>query len=49
MAAYPTAIMNDDIEKFEYDSMQQRTKKTKFIKGTSLTSCWVSKAFNIIN
>ncbi len=36
MAPYRIAIMNDDIGKFGYDSMQQRTKKTKFMKSTSL-------------
>ena len=36
MAAYRIAIMNDDIGKFGYDSIQQRTKKTKFMKSTSL-------------
>ncbi len=29
MAAYGVAIMNNDIGKFGYDSMQERTKKTK--------------------
>ena len=29
MAAYRIAIMNDDIGKFGYDSMQQRTRKDK--------------------
>ena len=29
MAAYRIAIMNDDIGKFGYDNMQQRTKKDK--------------------
>ena len=28
--------MNDDIEKFGYDSMQQRTIKRKIMKSTSL-------------
>jgi hypothetical protein len=31
MAAHRIATMNDDIGKFEYDSMQKRTKKDKFI------------------
>ena len=37
MAPYRIAIMNKDIAKFVYDSMQQRTKiKTKIMKSTSL-------------
>ncbi len=37
MSPYRIAIMNEDIAKFVYDSMQQRTKrKTKIMKSTSL-------------
>ena len=36
MAAYRIAIMNNDTEEFGYDSMQQRTKDTKFMKSTSI-------------
>ncbi len=37
MAPYRIAIMNEDIAKFVYDSMQQRTKgKTEVMKSTSL-------------
>ena len=36
VAPYRTVIINNDIGKFGYDSMQQRTKKTKFKKSTSL-------------
>ena len=36
MAAYRIAIMNDDISKFGYDSMQQTTKKDKIYEKTSL-------------
>ena len=33
---FDIAVMNDDIAKIGYDSMQQRTKKnTKFMKSTS--------------
>ncbi len=35
-ALYRIAIMNEDIGKFGYDSMQQRTKKTKIMKKMSL-------------
>ena len=35
MAPYRVAVMNDDITKFGYDSMQQITKKPKFMKSTS--------------
>ncbi len=33
---YHIAVMNDDIAKFGYDSMQQITKKPEFMKRTSL-------------
>ena len=37
MAHYRIAIMNEDIAKFVYDSMQQRTKRnTKIMRSTSL-------------
>ncbi len=36
MAPYRIAIMNDDMVKFGYDSMQKRTKKDKIYDNTSL-------------
>ena len=35
-AAYRIAIIKDNIGKFKYDSMFKRTKKTQFMKSTSL-------------
>ncbi len=46
MAPYRTAIMNEDIRKFVYDSMQQRTKKYKNHKK-DLTKNLLGKVFNV--
>ena len=36
MAPYRTAIMNEDIWKFVYDSKQQRAGKTEIVRRISL-------------
>ena len=42
MAPYHIDIMNEDIAKFVYDSMQQRTKrKTKIMRSTSLRAFFI--------
>ena len=46
MAAYRIAIMNDDIGKFGYDSMQQRTKIDRIYEKYLTKNIW-GKVFNL--